>query len=685
MFAGLVAFFCLLAVGMSAAESTWPAPGATWRVRAERAPDSPWPAPAGQVLVAPGGLDPQKCKVSVFTTDGSKVNSQVLWATNGDLLSIVFDTSTTFGGSTRLIYVEPGEPTELGWRPHAGLFLETRFSKFARPDSWDEGWKLWNSSGPVLGRSPQPMIFHGIHPHGGGTNFVALFTGWFQAPKAGDYEFAVVATGPAFLRINAKTVAQRGALATAGRGTRGQYGGKIRLTPGRHKLEYLTVHTVGEWIAEVAWKLPSATHFELMPAKAYEPVARYDVAEFENAPNATPRVYFDWHMTDHTLVDEMALVDVRLRAFSDRPAGQWQWTFDDSSKNAGGCITQVFLRTGFRRVDLDLKGLNPGPAGLSQVIKVQPRWTQVSELRETTFSRQKKEILARDLSLATPDDLAALVRVADRLEDRALLAHAGVFCLQRRDAFGPLNADAFYLLGFHYEHPDVREYKNAELAWRAAVQLGLPITREKARLRLAQFLLENAGQPEAALRCLAEMKIAPLDAAEARGKILLRGDAFLLQGKVTEARQAYEKAGALISDINRVQNMRSRARLESAREFVRRGEYDFAEELLRQVEWEEPLEKLSVECGITRIQVYLGRKEFPRALTRGLQMLHVAVADTPRADLLYLTAQAYEGLGRGDDMKAVLKKLVDEFPYSESAAKARDKYGVTPTPAKGKK
>jgi len=265
------------------------------------------------------------------------------------------------------------------------------------------------------------------------------------------------------------------------------------------------------------------------------------------------------------------------------------------------------------------------------------------------------------------------------------LAHVGAFCLSRQDAFGPLTAAAFYLLGFHYEHPGVREYKHAEQAWRTAAKLGLPITREKARLRLAQFLLEIAGQPEEALKCLGAVKTLHLPESEVRLKQVLQGDALLFQGKVAEAKAAYERAGALISGVNRAQNMRNRARLESARDYVRRGEYDFAEELLRQVEWEDPLEKLSVESGITRAQIYLGRKEYPRALTRCTQTLNVAIVDTHRADLLYGLAQACEGLGKSDDLRNALKKLVDEFPYSEAAAKARDKYGVTPTPAKGQR
>jgi tetratricopeptide (TPR) repeat protein len=186
-------------------------------------------------------------------------------------------------------------------------------------------------------------------------------------------------------------------------------------------------------------------------------------------------------------------------------------------------------------------------------------------------------------------------------------------------------------------------------------------------LRLAQCLINVSGKPEEALKLLAGLEAGRLSDTEARQRKLAEGDALLLQGKVPEATRCYESAGSLVSELNRTQNMRSRARLESARDYARRGEFGRAEILLQMIEWETPLDRLSMETGVARLQIYLSRKEYPRALTRCQQLLPLATVDTHRADLLYYLAEIQRGMGRVAEAQAALAKLVADYPYSEAA------------------
>jgi tetratricopeptide (TPR) repeat protein len=362
-----------------------------------------------------------------------------------------------------------------------------------------------------------------------------------------------------------------------------------------------------------------------------------------------------------------------------------RWSFEDGTGGVGPVQNHVFPKTGWRKVTLEVREKDVVRGRLAQLVYVQPNWSQREEWRDTIFARQKKELLAADWAPTPVEDLRALVRLAERLEDHEVLTHLGEVCLQRQSAFAAAEADTFFLLGFHYESPEVRAYPKAEQAWQAAIQLGLSTLQDKARLQWARHRLEIAGQAQAALDLLARLNEAALDEKERRWRKILRGDALLLQGKVDQARQAYAGAGTLVNELNRAQESRSRAQLESAKDHVRRGEYGRAEDMLRQIEWEMPLERLSIETGLASVKIYLGRKEYPRALTRCLQLLPVAIVDTDQADLLYHLVQIYLALGQETAADATLAKLLKEHPYSEATALAKDKWGGRAAPKPGYK
>jgi TolA-binding protein len=71
----------------------------------------------------------------------------------------------------------------------------------------------------------------------------------------------------------------------------------------------------------------------------------------------------------------------------------------------------------------------------------------------------------------------------------------------------------------------------------------------------------------------------------------------------------------------------------------------------------------------------LGRKEFQRAFTTARLLLPMSQGDPRRSELLYDLAEAGYALGRTNQARPVVLELLKNFPYSESAAKAKDKWG----------
>lgn len=666
----LVALTLSLAIPLPGFAQTWPVPNATGRVRVERVKKTAWPARVGYVQVWPGGADPAGCNVSVFTAGGRKVGSQLLWAAAGDPLKILFDTSS--GEVTYDIYLHRGPASTDGWQPEAGVVFETRPWKGGAVDTFDKAWKLLKTTSPLLGRSVMTNIFLGIHPHGSTTNFMGHFSGWFDVKKPGDYEFAVMSTGPAYLRVDGKLIVNRPMLGGS-RGRRGEFNGKLKLAAGRHQMDFLCVQPgAGEWMVEAAWKQPGQAYFELMSRDVFSPVAMFESFSYAPGTARASKACLEWETIEHNIADGQALLTVEFRLAGGRKDPSCSWQFDDGTTAKGSPVTNVFALGGLRTVRFQ----SGDGAASEETCRIEPRWSQIEEWSDAAFERQKKRVLATDHSRAPVEDLCAFVRMADTLSERQWLSHFGAICLQRQSEFKSFQADTLYLLGRHYQTPEVRNYKLAEDAWRAAIAASSPNSglREKARLRLAQCLTDVHGRPAEALEILRSLDHKLLLSDYIRLARLFEGDALAALNKIEEATRNYQSAGNLADPTNRLHAVRGAARLESARDLIRRGEFDAAEEIIRQIEWETPLERLSAESGIMTIQIHLGRKEYPLALSRCQRLLYSANVDTRRAEVLYHLIETELALNRTDAAAETFKRLLKDHPYSEATARAKDKW-----------
>ena len=72
-----------------------------------------------------------------------------------------------------------------------------------------------------------------------------------------------------------------------------------------------------------------------------------------------------------------------------------------------------------------------------------------------------------------------------------------------------------------------------------------------------------------------------------------------------------------------------------------------------------------------KIKLALAQKEFQRASTGCRLLLPVAENEPRQSELLYDTVEASLALGKVDEARQALARLLKNFPYSESAAKAK--------------
>lgn len=672
--------FCwvsLLVLSVKAAP--WHVPAADTRVRVALATNSPWPAQAGYVQVWPAALAGSNLGVTVVSEGGALVASSNLWRADGEPASLIFDTSS--GASNYWIYGAESAASP-AWQPAAGLILETRRRIKGPMDTWSQTRRLWEDSYPVLGHSPVPNINLGINPHGPSMDFIALFQGSLILVQGGAYQFATVSTDASFLLVDETLVSQWPGEHDAGPGRQGERQGTINLEPGRHSIQYYHVHGPENSMALAAWKPPGADRFSVIPPESFAPLARFHVTAADSAPSKKGVVYFEWETVAHTMINDLALVNMRFTAWSPDTRADFHWTFDDGTTATGRTVEHLFPRPGIRDVTLEVKentgGSKPdnnAPRRSRQPVAVHPQWTQQDECPPALLKMYKAELAARDPNSMPMNDLIYLGRFALAIEDRPWATTLGAACLKRRKEWMPAHIEVLLNLGLNYQHPDVRDYGRAEAMFQAVLAFQPPVSaiQDKTKLRLAELWINLGRNPDQAASLLGKMDLHALTPDNQRLKKILEADTALLQGQADKAVLLYAALGNLAEQP--LQTLKRRSGLESARQFLERNDVADAAELVERIEWENPAERMSAETSLIMIVIYQARREDQFALGRCLRLLNApSLHDKDRAEVLFKLIEIYQTLGNTALAGEVHARLLSDYPYSEAAARSRDRF-----------
>jgi len=680
------------------------------RLRLERDADSPWPAAAGTFEIWPSIAGSGKFNVSA--ADGKPVHSQIVWSAAGQPGLVRFDTSG--GAASYYVNFDTNAASPAGsWTPKGGVLLETRGCKEQPVKTLEEVSRLVAAS-EVQGRSLVPGIFQGMNPHGPSSDYVALFGGWFNARQEGVYEFATISSGASYLQIDGRLTAEWLGRHDPHGGRRGEHSGRASLKPGPHRIDYIQAHFDGGPAAVAAWRTPGQERFEVMPPSAFLPLARFRAASFEVPPSSPGQVYFEWSGLEHCLLADSFMVKVRFRAVEGGKRRNYKWRFDDGDEAAGADIQHIFPQGGMRQITVAAYEGQACVATNSLRVRVRPNWLQREDWRQGLFEEARRSFLRRDLSRMPARDLGEVLDLAEREEDRELITCAGQTFLKRQEefnsaAYGP----TFYRLGLIFQHQGDQGNRLAEQALRLALSPGRnsPAMAERAKLRIADLLIHCDGNVDEGEKLLGALSSGGLPADERRLAKLLQGDTLLARGKVEEAKKLYAAIGnaskapaagpgvghAAVSDTERrlqpaaqTLDMERRlqpagqtpgasgigraAILESAGISLQRGDYEEAEHTLDLLVYEFPLERMSLDMGLLRANLGLKRKEFGRAFELCQALSSVAGADPQKASLLRVMVESGLALGKNAEVQRALRELLETFPYSEAAAKAKEQW-----------
>ncbi|MGA2543087.1 MAG: hypothetical protein ABSG78_16175 [Verrucomicrobiota bacterium] len=671
--AALLAFLGgVLAEGPVRAQNN-PVMTAPVRLRIDRIARTDWPAKVGVVDIALCWNAPSR--FGVFNSDGKPVAFQIIWAAQGEPTRVCFDTSS--GDTAYYVCYGADLPGAVGnWKPEAGVLVETRACRGDLPiNTAAEIARLLNAAGTPSGCDYVPNIFLGANPFGPSTYYIATFTGWFTVPNTAPYTFATASDDASYLEVDNRMVATWYGTHGAEDGRHGEHGGTITLSAGVHRLSYLQVQLGGGSAAVAAWKPPGSQHVELMPPSAFGAVARFHTIRCETASPGAERLYLDWNTVDHCALGEVMFVRVQFRVEDSLPRRSFRWHFDDGGEDTGANPRHFFPEPGLRQVTVEAV-LNGAVVATNSVrLRVSPEWQQRDWWRDDVFNQAKSDLLHRDLAPMPARDLMAVWELAERADDPELLMRTGENLMKRQNEFNSSTyGPTFYKTGLVFEHQGDAGDALAEKSFRLALapQRAVPAVSDPAKLHLAALLIHCAGELDEAGKVLGGVAGGLLNADDRRRGRLLQGDLLLARGQPEEARKQYAAAGE--KQAGGPFNAARAARLESAAILLEHGHWEDAQEALDRLQLDMPLERMSLDTGLPALTLAMGRKEFQRAFTDGQTLLAVAGGDPRQSEVLYTVVETGLALGKNEDAQKALGRLLKDFPYSEAAAKAKDKW-----------
>lgn len=602
--------------------------------------------------------------------DGNPVplKARVLWSVPGQPTDVLFDTGGGMPITLTTGVSVSGASGSATWEPPDGLILETRQRAEGDIDTWAGFQQVWKNSTPVQGRSLVPHVFDGLNRHGPSENFCSLYSGWLRVDQPGDYVIATVSDDGSWLFIDDKPLCEWPGWHGPDNGLRGKFSAPIHLELGRHRFRYAHVQGGGGTTAEAAWKPPGANRFQVIPPEAFGLTVRYRIDQVSNEAES-----FTWIREGHCRIDEQTLVTVRLREISAKST-HWRATpFIDGQVSgdeiiADGADVRLVLTLGSWRIQ----------AGTSiRTVHVTPVWEQADDWDDTRWAAQRADLLARRTTLPLPV-LSAALRTAKAVDDPELTTRMADALLARLRAktiaITAGSGDELGWIAQRLQAADVRRYDDAAAVFAAAVAApGLsPAAADHLRLHWAGLMIHGFGDGAAGERLLGAMERNRLAAGEQRLMALFRADARVAQGDVAGGRQLLSAIADEVDPADTGYALRRRARLEQAHELLLRGEWDAAEVPLRDIEWETPRERLGCETGLLLIQVWLGRKELPLALTRCRFLTIAAATDQHLSEVLLLQLKVQLAAGDVAAARATRTRLISDFPYSEAAARVQD-------------
>ncbi|MDE0854064.1 MAG: PA14 domain-containing protein [Nevskia sp.] len=347
------------------------------------------------------GRDPRLLVPVVHRANGQRVGCRVVWASESEPMTIMFDSSS--GDEDYWVYLldQAKAPAPLDWRPQAEIIQEIRQLDRYNPEAETlAGFeKVW-ASAAIVGRGipqtrpgegrlvPRRTIYQGTPPFrqkgskpfnlhelaGSQPATLGRFSGTFHIPATGFYRLFCMSGPGGYVLLDGQLIAS----------FRGVKSGRlfaIEIEKGQHRIEMLQYGPTGQvgwaglWWKDlvkdlngdytIGWPKFGQTN-EPQPGgpryMLWEPLADTMTAPLEHRSKDAWATFSWYQLAQQKGVypgigyPKYALNWYRFSA--DAPGASadavYRWEFDDGSTAEGKQISKLFLRSGIRKVQLEV-------------------------------------------------------------------------------------------------------------------------------------------------------------------------------------------------------------------------------------------------------------------------------------------------------------------------------------------
>ncbi len=644
-----------------------------------------------------GEISPDGRNVLVAARNKKAVPFRVLQVGPGDFCRMAFQTIKGQSAYDVFYGGDPPRDEPPAWTCHDGLLLETR--KFSRCDlrSLESVREAFQSAAPI-GADYVEGVFHAANPCSLKREpFLSRYSGYLHLRESGTYGFFVSSRDCSFLLIDGKPVAsapgRHGPRRRATRGSRHD----VKLTAGKHKLEYYHAAAGPNAVMAVAWEIDPPEEKprrpRKIPAEVFHshlvgrlPAGRVSLRVGGQAPDFLADVAGDVPLPDNNV----PLVGVKFRDLSPKTltahGAKIRWDFGDGQTSDLPNVDHVYLRPGLYTVTLSVRRGVRRAETTNHIYVDRPLLTSRDKLHTLDeYLRIIETYDPRKLDAASLRQLAfvfeakALAVPADQSESYLAKAVEAVQTAFRDDSAAKGDDDLLKLAQLIGPLARFRlgDSQTALEIWRgAARRIGAAEPKAECEIAAAEVAVNDLlraadAKPllEAATKRLGKDRSGALVAELQR----VWGDFYAATGDGRSARNAYLEAQRLLSSSRRfnVETAQRGAHARSTEEFLRSKQYVRAAEELDSWLRAFPVARLDGYPTLLLARYWSGREKYAQAIAQAEQ-LHTVSPDSPYIDqLLFLAADCEMRLGRKDRSLATLHSLVNDYPGSPLAPLAK--------------
>ena len=639
--------------------------------------DVPRAGPAGDeigvVTMPTGGLTrPDGRDIRMATARGQLVAHRVLMVGPGDTARVAFALRPPY--TKYYVYFGNADPgrakSELQIR--RGVLLETWQYRGGGIATLDEARKAFARAGKLIGRDFRSSIFLGHNPFGPQNKLCSLFTGYLLCPGSGEYVFSTSSQDASFLLIDGKLVVSNGGSHPPQRRAARQ--GKISLTKGTHEVKVYHVNTFADPVIVAAWKTPNGRRLWKIPPGAFAPIHRAKPGGIERYGRELEVDFLPLHAGETFMANRYFQRYVFEAVVTGRGAGgaKFQWSFGDGQIATGSTCEHVYLRNGPAKVTLSARVGGQNLARTNTIYVTRP-WEQVTINKLDPLADHAHIVAGYDFAAADPEDLGSAIALSARAGLSGAILKAGDALIKRDKAPAAVLRDAAAV----YAETLVKSAKDPPRAvaalLKAAEMTPDPAVRAGLTVQAGQTALA-AGDPDKAdgiFQHAIEKYAALTSAGAVRDARIGIGDVHRLRGDYDKAMAAYRSARPLKRSSFEKKVVRRGDLARHVEDYIRRGMYHDAGDLLDRWEREFPTDKLEGYATLLRVRLAMAQKQYESAAEQTEQLVRVNPASNYAADLLMSAFGAYKALGKEGQAAEALRRIVKGYPESGLAAEAK--------------